>query len=73
MTDGTPSANANTTLTSLLGQYGDRCQIEHDDATGVWLALFRPTMTARHYLMAGTLSELAAKLGAESPAQQDLR
>ncbi|MDX6390447.1 MAG: hypothetical protein QOJ73_1510 [Streptosporangiaceae bacterium] len=73
MTDGTPSANANPTLTSLLAQYGDRCQIEHDDATGVWLALFRPTMTARHYLMASTLSELAAKLGAESPAQQDVR
>jgi hypothetical protein len=73
MTDGTPPATTTPTLSGLLAQYGDRCQIEHDDATGVWLALFRPTVTARHYLMAGTLSELAAKLGAESTAQPDLR
>jgi hypothetical protein len=73
MADGTPPTSGAPTLTGLLAQYGDLCQIEHDDATGVWLALFRPTVTARHYLIAGTLSELAAKLGAESPAQQDAR
>ena len=69
MTDGTPPAST-PTLSGLLAQYGDRCQIEHDDATGIWLALFRPTVTARHYLIASTLSELAAKLGAESPVRE---
>jgi hypothetical protein len=73
MTNGTPHTSGTPTLSGLLAQYGDRCQIEHDDATGVWLALFRPTVTARHYLMAGTLGELAAKLGAELPARQDVR
>jgi hypothetical protein len=68
MTDSTPPAST-PPLTDLLAQYGDRCQIEHDDATGIWLALLRPTVTARHYLMASTLGELAAKLGAELPAQ----
>lgn len=72
MTDGMPPAST-PTLTDLLAKYGDRCQIEHDDDTGVWLALFRPTVTARHYLIASTLAELAAKLSAESPAQRGAR
>jgi len=72
MTDGMPPAST-PTLTGLLATYGDQCEIDHDDTTGVWLALFRPTVTARHYLIASTLAELAAKLSAESPAPQSAR